>query len=237
MALKIMVSRNHLPPCQSPFVVRSGSSDVVELDRLVELMAKGRTTLTKTDILAAMQLYREELQRQLAEGKTVKTPTGAFYLCAGGSMAAIDDPFLPEDKGNNHGVRLHHRPDHAFEEGVLADLVIVREERPDLSAPVLRTVQSAGEEYPGTLRPGGILLVKGLRLRFDPRSQEQGLFFADSSGSETRSPFYPQVLPGSVLASIPANLVAGTYSVILRAAVNGKDIRESRVEGIGISAS
>ncbi|MGA2546083.1 MAG: hypothetical protein ABSF43_06025 [Rectinemataceae bacterium] len=31
-----------------------------------------------------MQLYKEKIQRQLAEGKTVKTPTGSFFLSAAG---------------------------------------------------------------------------------------------------------------------------------------------------------
>ena len=61
MALNITVRKNYLPACASPFIVCSDCSEVIEYERLVDLMAKGRTTLTKTDILAAMQLYREEL--------------------------------------------------------------------------------------------------------------------------------------------------------------------------------
>ena len=44
------------------------------------------------------------------------------------------------------------------------------------------------------------------------------------------------ILPGSVLASVPATLAAGTYAVVLRAAVNGKDVTEGRFEGVVISA-
>lgn len=45
MALKIMVNKNYLPTCKSPYIVRSGNSDVVEFDRLVDKMAGRRTTL------------------------------------------------------------------------------------------------------------------------------------------------------------------------------------------------
>jgi hypothetical protein len=236
MALKIAVLKNYLPSCPSPFVVRSDSSDVVEFERLIEIMAKGRTTLTMTDIMAAMQLYKEEMQKQLAEGKTVKTPTGSFFLSAAGSMESLDESYLPNDQTNNHEVRLHHKPDKAFEDSILGELKIVREERPDFSIPSLRAVLAAGEDDAGSIHAGGMVQIKGLRLRFDPKAPGQGVFFIDASGVESRSQFYPLVLPGTVLAGVPDPLAAGTYAIVLRAAVNGKDVREARFEGIAVSA-
>ena len=237
MALKISVIKNCLPTCTSPFIVRSGSSDVIEFARFVDLMAKGRTTLTKTDILAAMQLYKEELIRQLAEGKTVKTPTGSFYLCAAGSLGSIDEAFTPADRTNNHEVRLHHRADRAFEDSALDGLKIVREERPDLSSPCLRSAQAAGEDDSSGLCAGALLRLKGTRLRFDPKEASQGVFFIAESGAQTRSPLYPMILPGTVLAGVPESLAPGSYAVALRAVVNGKDLRESRLEGLVLASA
>jgi hypothetical protein len=236
MALKIAVVKNYLPSNPRPFVVRSDCSDVIEYDRLIEIMAKGRTTLSKTDILAAMQLYKEELQRQLAEGTTVKTPTGSFYLSASGSMDSLDESFLPRDQGNNHEVRLHHRPDRALEEEIIAELRIVREERVDLGAPCLRTVQAAGDAAAEGIRAGSIVLLKGMRLRFDIKDPKQGLFFVDAALAESRSPYYPMILPATLMAAVPGSLAAGPYSIVLRAAVNGKDVREARLEDVTVSA-
>jgi hypothetical protein len=236
MALKIAVLKNHLPNCPSPYVVRSGCSDIVEYERLVEIMAKSRTTLSQTDIKAAMQLYKEELQKQLAEGKTVKTPTGSFYLCAAGSMDSIDESYLPKDQTNNHEVRLHHKPEKVFEDSILDELKIVREERPDFSSPSVIAVEAAGEGTTGAIRSGGIVRIKGLRLRFDSKEASQGVFFVDASGVETRSQFYPLILPGTVMAGVPASLAAGSYTIVLKAAVNGKDVREARLEGVTVLA-
>ena len=180
MALKIAVLKNFLKTCPSPFVVRSDSSDVVEYERFVEIMAAGRTALSQIEILGAMQLYKEELQKQLAEGKTVKTPTGSFYMSAAGSMESIDESYLPNDQTNNHAVRLHHKPDSAFENSILLGLKIVREERPNLAIPSLRAVLAAGEVAgahplgrhgpdqgpqaplrPEGRRPGGLLRRRG----------------------------------------------------------------------------
>jgi hypothetical protein len=236
MALKITVRKNCLPACSSPFIVHSETSAVIDYDRFVDLMSRGRTTLSKVDILAAMQLYKEELQKQLALGNTVKTPTGSFYLSAGGCMDYLDEAFQPEDQANNHEIRLHHKPEKGFEEAVLSELEVEREEKPDLSRPSVRAVRSAGEDKPKAIRSGGMVQVTGLRLRFDPKDSKQGVFFIAEAGAETRSPFYPMLNPGLVLASVPAALAAGSYTVTVRAAVNGKDIREGSYGGVTIAS-
>lgn len=237
MALKITVRKNSLPACPSPFVVHSESSDTVDFDHFVDFMAKGRTTLTKTDILAAMQLYKEELQRQLAEGKTVKTPTGSFFLCAGGTMENLDESFLPWDKTNNHEIRLHHKPERSFEAAIKEGLKTVREEKPDLGAPSITLVRSTADETPDTIRPGDIIQVRGLRLRFEAKDPGQGIFFVSESGTEQRSPFYPMILPRTILASVPQALAPGLYAVEVRAAVNGKVVKADSFGGVVIAST
>src|SRR5208283_1062476 len=145
------------------------------------------------------------------------------------------ESYLPKDQTKNHEVRLHHKPESAFEDSILLDLTIVREERPNLAIPSLRAVMAAGEDS-GLIRASGMVQVKGLRLRFDPKAADQGVFFADSAGVEVRSPFYPMILPGTVLAGVPDTLVPGIHAVVLRAAVNGKDVTEGRFEGVTVSA-
>ena len=79
---------------------------MVESDQTVELMERGRTSLSKIEILGAMRLYKEELRKQL------------------------DDSYLPNDQTNNHDVRLHHKTEGAFEDSIRASLAILRDEKP-----------------------------------------------------------------------------------------------------------
>jgi hypothetical protein len=151
-------------------------------------------------------------------------------------MGALDESYLPEDQTNNHEVRLHHKTEKDFEQSIIAGLRIVREERPDFSTPVVQSVQATGEGDGEAIKAGGIVLVKGRHLRFDAKDSGQGVFFVNASGAETRSGEYPLVLPSSLMAAVPAGLAAGTYEIVVRAAVNGKDVRESRLEGVVVSA-
>lgn len=232
MSLKIAAYKNHLKSCAEPFLVRSNNSELVEFDQLVDRMAKGRTTLTKADLLGAMQLYKEELQALLSDGRSVKTPTGIFYLSASGSFSSFDEAFSPRDLGKNHDVRLHHRADRALEEGLLASLKIVREDHDDAPGPLLRSVTGANGEEGDPLRPSGFLVLRGSRLRLDARDPRQGLFFLDQEGIEHRCPYYPRNYPSELLAAMPAPFAAGSYSLILRTSPTGKDLREGRLEGI-----
>ena len=152
-------------------------------------------------------------------------------------MQSLDEAFLPDDQANNHELRLHHRPEKAFEREVLDDLLIVREEKPDFGTPKILTLQGVGAEPAGAIRAGGMVQVRGLRLRFDPKEQGQGLFFIGEAGAAARSPFYPMIQPATLLASVPADLPAGSYAVAVRAAVNGKDVREARIEGVVLASA
>ncbi len=60
--------RNNLGTSQSPYYALASWSEVVESEAFIDRMAAGRTTISKTDILAVFQLAREELARLLSEG-------------------------------------------------------------------------------------------------------------------------------------------------------------------------
>jgi hypothetical protein len=201
-------------------------------ERLVDIMAKGRTTLTKTDIVAAMQLYGEELQKQLAEGRTVKTPAGSFYLCASGSLVSLDESFTPGLQDRNHALRIHYRPDREFEAAVRGGVRLVRGELLDIAAPQPRSFQSASSGSFDATKPGDILQIRGFRLKFDPKNLEEGVFFLSSSGTEARSSLYPQILPKTIFAGAPAGLAAGSYALAIRSLLGGKELREGRLEGL-----
>ena len=235
MAFRISVLPNHLPGHQNPFVVRASKVEFIEYDRFVDLMAQGRTTVTRIDILGVMELLSAELRRLLADGKSVKTPMGTFSLLASGSMSSVDDAFLPRDAASGHGVRVHFRPTQSFEQAVLGDLSILRDDRNEEARPSIRAVAAGEEEGDGNIRSGRVVQVKGRKLAFDPKDPAQGLFFIDAEGRELRSPFYPLILPSSVLGSVPSELPAGVYALAIRSTLSWKDLREDRVEGIVIS--
>jgi len=236
MALKITAHKNHLPTSTKPFVFRSGSSDIIEYREFLDIMAKGRTTLTKPDIAGVMELYSEELLKQLADGKTVKLNEGSYYVCASGCLNSLEESFRPDLDGG-HQLRIHFRPDRAFETQLFKEIRISREEERDGSAPSIRTTLDADLGTMNSVLLGGVLKICGLRLRFAKENPLEGLFLIDTSGTETRCLRYFELRPSAVLAEVPNTLVAGPYTLALRSLEFGAHIREGRYEGLVIASN
>lgn len=79
MALKIRAIQNNLGTSDSPYYALAARSDLIETEAFIDRMAAGRTTISKTEILAVFQLAREELTRLLAEGCYVHCGLISFF--------------------------------------------------------------------------------------------------------------------------------------------------------------
>lgn len=227
MALKVSTLKNHLGTNLDPYFIHTERSGTVEFAELVDIMAGGRTTLTKPDIIGCLQLFTEELAKLTADGKYVKTPFGAFYLTAHGTMDDESQSFLPGGDQVNHGLHLRCRAVKEFEESVAAKANIVRVRWTDKKSPLPTGAISVRDGTRNGGAPGEFLRIRGSRLKFDPESPEQGVFFVN--GSETRALQYAQVMPSLVIAEIPLSLQAGEYQLVVRTMLSGKKPIEGRL--------
>jgi hypothetical protein len=238
MALRIRAARNNLGTSESAFYALAAWSEVVESDDFIERMALGRTTLSKSDIMAVFQLAREELARLLAEGCYVKTPLGSAIPRASGKLKSPDEPFQPGRGGSGHELRFDFRLDPGIASEALAGIRCVREADEDLRSPRILSAVSIQSLVDGQARCGDLLRVSGKRLKFDPADESLGLFFREAGGLEHRSRLYAQVQPSTILAEVPAELAAGTYSLMVRTASRGGAKLEGRAEkGMRIAGS
>ena len=199
-------------------------------------MAAGRTTLTKTDIIAVFQLAREELARLLAEGCYVKTPLGAALPVAKGRFRSQRDPFLPKSPSSGHELRIDFRIDPRIEEEALASIQCIRDKQGDRRPPRIVAVAClpSGNMHEGA-EAGALVRITGARMKFDPSNESLGLFFRDQAGSETRAGVYAQVQPSSLIAVIPATLAEGSYRLTVRTvSKGGEKLESSATEVLGI---
>jgi len=227
MSLSVVALKNHLATSQSPYYVRTSWADTVEYPELVDLMAKGRTTLTKPDIAGCLELLTEEVTKLVADGKYVKMPLGAFYLCASGTLDSLDQAFSPGSSETSHALRLHFRADRSLEAELLGMAKIERGERFDRNEPIIFSSSSVKTDAELKAGAGDFIRVLGQRLKFDKANEKEGLFFLN--GVETRAAQYATIQPGLVIAEVPPGLKPGTYTLALRSFQNGKDLHEGRL--------
>jgi len=230
MSLQVTPYKNHFTGANKPFFARTRSSGHVDFDKLVGIMAGGRTTLSAPDIAASFILFKEELAKLLSDGKTVHTPLGSFYLCASGKFENEDQAFTLGEGDGGHDVTLHFRAARDYQNELKAKAEIERAERTDKYAPVVRAVACVECDDASKARPGDFIRVEGLRIKFNRADQEEGVFFVN--GSDHRAAKYAFVSPRVIVAEVPASLEPGAYSVAVRTKTNGKDAKEGRLNEI-----
>jgi len=226
MSLLVVPLKSTLATSPSPYHVHTEWSDTVEYEKLVDIMAAGRTTLTKPDIAGCLQLFTEEVAKLVADGKYVKTNLGAFYLCASGNLDSPDQDFTPGMGDGSHALRLHFRPAKDFETELRAKAAVERGKNYDRHTPVIYKALSVKSESVMSSGPGDFLRVEGQRLKFDKANPAEGLFFVN--GTETRAAQYASIMPSLVIAQVPPELKAGTYVLAVRSLQGGKDLCEGR---------
>jgi hypothetical protein len=235
MALTIRAMQNNLGTSESPYYALASWSELVEADDFIDRMAAGRTTLSKTDIIAVFQLAREELSRLLAEGCYVKTPIGAALPVAKGSFRSPSDPFLPKSPNSGHELRIDFRIDPRIEKEALASIQCLRDKRGDSLEPIVQTTAATPSGPLGEAFAGGILRLGGARMKFESANQSLGLFFIDEAGAEFRARVYAQIKPSTLIAVIPAALPEGSYRLFVRTlSKGGKPLQGAAAERISI---
>jgi hypothetical protein len=228
MSLKIRAARNNLGTSESAFYAFASWSTVVESDDFIDHMASGRTTLSKTDIIAVFQLAREELVRLLADGCYVKTPLGSAIPRASGKLDSPTDLFQPGCQGSGHGLRFDFRLDPKIEREALASLRCIRDSGSDLRSPRILSITSVQSGREGEARCGDLLRITGKRMKFDPADERLGLFFRSAAGEEVRSALYAQIRPSILIAEVPLDLKEGEYSLVVRTVSRGGTKLEGR---------
>jgi hypothetical protein len=238
MSLTIRAMRNHLGTSEKPFYALASWSGVVDSDAFIDRMAAGRTTLSKTDIIAVFQLAREELGRLLADGCYVKTPLGAALPVVKGGFFFPDDPFLPRRPGSGHELRIDFRIDPEIETRALASVQCVRDKEGDRRSPRIFAVAPLPPGNAEEVEVGGLIRILGARMKFDPSNESLGLFFRDGADRETRARVYAQIQPSSLIAVVPAVLTGGSYRLAVRTVSKGGErLEDVATDPIGIRKS
>jgi hypothetical protein len=88
---------------------------------------------------------------------------------------------------------------------------------PVTSNPVLGSFEDVvSDAVNETITPSGTAILQGLRLKFNPEDQDQGIFFIAANGMATRVNKVITMSNSEVVFVVPSELVPGEYTVELR---------------------
>lgn len=202
---------------QVQITARAGAEELV--DRMLSL----GSTVTKSDLLAVMNLIDEATLALVKEGYRVDLAGIVdIYPRLQGVFNGPGDGF---DK-SRHSISVNANAAPAFIARVRADSAVQKEEAVTPTPAPLQFVDGTSGAVNSVVTPGSIGTLSGSRLKFNAASADEGLFFgASAGGAETKVAIISINKPGQLVFLIPA-LPSGEYTLQVRSRINGsKDIR------------
>lgn len=193
---------------------------------IIERMIRRGSTVTKAEALAVIEEYHAAIRDFIANGDRIATPMWQVSVGVKGVFRGDDDRYDPE----RHEIRI--AASGGPELRALAEALTASKIEKDLPRPAVTHFHDFGSDTDNeTLTPGGTAKIHGHRLKFDPDDLQQGAFFTDKGGTETRIQQYLYNKPSQLIVILPDGLSPGTYRLEVRHRPpdNNTDIRSGRL--------
>lgn len=214
--IKYALRENLLTAEPDDYMAQVTDAKVYSLDEVIDRMTRRGTTVTRTDIVAIMQLYGEECAAIVEEGGCLNTPLVNTSYSITGVFAGEDDSF---DK-SRHTLKLNVTPGTLLKEAVKkAKTTKVESSSTD---PYITKVSDKVSASTSEVKAGSVMEILGSRLKFDAGDSEQGVFAVSSSdGKAYRCPVVIENKPARVIVLLDASVPAGEFTVEVRTKISG----------------
>lgn len=215
--IKYALRENLLTAEPDDYMAQVTDAKAYTLDEVIDRMAKRGTTVTRTDLVAIMQLYGEECAAIVEEGGCLNTPLVNTSYSITGVFTGEDDSF---DK-SRHTLKLNVTPGTLLKEAVKkARTTKVESASTD---PYITKVSDKVTSSTSEIKAGSVMELLGSRLKFDASDSEQGVFAVSSSdGKAYRCPVVIENKPARVIVLLDTSVPAGEFTVEVRTKFNEK---------------
>jgi hypothetical protein len=180
-------------------------------EEIAELMLKRGTLLTKADILAVLEVYREVILDLIEEGSAINTPL--FHVSP--SISGVFDGAGDSYDETRHHTHANINPGVDVREAVKK----IKTRKVQVADPIPYIVEVkdvVSGSVNDKLTPGGVMQLRGSRLKFVETNPLNGVFLLLEIGGETNLPVIVENKPGRLIVMLPAYLAPGSYTLEVR---------------------
>ena len=196
------------------YCFRSVVDQTMDSEQLIKEIISYNSTITEADARAVLSVLNDRVKHFVNLGYKVELPFGYVFNRANGTVAKLNDGFVPGTANHKLSTVFKFKDDAAFEMITKAKYKMAGSGYVQL--PVIKEVlgkSSAGKEVETLIfKAGAMLLVKGKELSFDAGDNVQGVFLV-SDGNEIRLENYNRIGTNVVEGYIPSDVAAGSYEV------------------------
>lgn len=222
MPIRYQIVSNNLQP--GTFMARIVQGQRVGLEAMIERIV-ARTTLSTSDVQAAVTALTEEIRTVLARGDTAAIDGLATFNTSLSGNFASPDATISRD---NAQLGLVIQVDSRFQATIASAVSYERVVR-DVKVPIITSFYDVATAAFDRYTPGSIIHLQGDNLKFDPARPDEGLFLRNG-GDEMRVSVYANAGARQLDALVPVTL-SGVVQVTVRARYtpNGH-LREGRFQ-------
>lgn len=196
-----------------------------DIEQVVERMGRQGCAFSKAATLGVLELFFSTVEQMVLEGINVTTPLVNVHTTMTGTFIDCNDRF---DR-RRHRIEARVTPGRRLRRTVR---IYARAEKvegrghPRPNPVLYHDVES--DQRNSALTPGGMGILHGVRLKFEPDDPRQGVFFL--SGEEaTRAPYAVVNRPKQLIFAVPP-LRPGAYRLEVRAlAEDSTEVREGQL--------
>ena len=199
-------------------------------DEILEQMIQRGTTITRTDVKAVLQLYREVVASIVADGSGLNTDLINAAPGISGVFTSAADSF----DAARHRINVNVTPGRALR--AAAARITVQKVQMSATGPYITEVKDAVVgSVNSTVAAGNVLQLTGARLKFLAGSDTNGVYLVPASGegAEVRCTTVIENKPARLMVIVPADAPAADYFVEVRttysaAAKEAKTLKSGR---------
>lgn len=187
---------------------------VIDKNALIELCCQD-SSLSRNAVEAVFSCLEEVIPRELKNGNSIKTPLVSFSSSVAGVFKSQTDLF---DK-KRHRLKFNALPGTLIKKVIGSchlTKVINRKHFVHIQGIKDHSINCVDRK----IMAGSVVSVFGLRLKFNPLDQNQGIFLIDEKKQEIRGEIYIKNNNRSIIFQVPNQLAEGNYQLQIRCIPN-----------------
>ena len=191
-------------------------------EEILRRISERNTGLSPEQLRAGVDLYIREVCKITEDGGAVNTPLINTQPSIAGVFHGADDSY----DQNRHRVRTNITSGLALRRATAA----IRTQKVTIAEPqptILEVTDMMSGAVNELLTPGGVLQIRGGRLKLATQNPDNGIFLIDEQGQTTPLPMVIENKPARLIAMLPATLACGAYTLEVRSSLSASN-REGR---------
>lgn len=199
------------------YCFRSVVDQTLDNEHLIKEITSYNSTITEADARAVLSVLNDRVKHFVNLGYKVELPFGWIFNKANGTVAKLNEGFMPGSSNHRITTVFKFKDDAADE--MIKNAAYRQAGSGYVLIPVIKEMYSVlknGKESDILeFDSGSMLRIKGKNVSFDADDEVQGVFLVASDKTEIRVASYNRIGSSIIEAYIPSGIDAGNYEVKL----------------------